>query len=385
MRYFITTSELITRLNSRINSIGNRVGPDAWMDYITSAIKFLRAGRILPWMKKSYSLSVFSNVYKYPLQDDFNALVNAIPALRSGNTVGQQLTFSTEKEFNRIPSIGIALGWENGQKYLLLKASSALNDEQIEEFDDEATDYTLAGDASNPVYDPTNFRSGESSLKFDVADVTHAFTISRTLSESIDLSEIFNLGTAFIDIFMPTVITSLKLRIGNDVANYYETPIITEQYCDNDFTDNWNQLGINLDQATEVGTVDLTKIDYYEVIGDNTGVSDKGFRVDALYVRAGASQSLSFNSYDIVKKSATENTWQSVVNDVNNLILWDEDYDDLLLYQALKQAGFFNYKDVSLMQVAENEYTKLFSLFENRFPSQEARNKTNYYQRANRF
>jgi len=81
MRYFINTSEMITRLNSYINSVGNRVGNSMWMDYLTSSIKYLRAGRNLPWMRQEYSLQIFNDVFKYPLKDDFDALVDCNPTL----------------------------------------------------------------------------------------------------------------------------------------------------------------------------------------------------------------------------------------------------------------------------------------------------------------
>lgn len=384
MRYYITTSEFITRLNTYINSIGNRVGDAAWMDYMTSSIKSLRAGRILPWMKKQVTIPVFSNIFKYPLEDDFDALINAIPPLRTNYAVGQQLMFSTEKEFARIPEIGLAIGWENGEKYLLCKGTSALNDLEVEDFDGEATDYTLSGDAINPVRDDTNFLSGDASLRFDITDSTHTFTISRTI-DSIDASEIFNLGTAFIEVYMPTVITSIRLRFGNDSSNYYETALMTNQYCNTSFVADWNELGSSLENATEVGTVDLTDITYIAVVGNNTGVSAKGFAVDGFFLKAGSQQVLSFNSYNIVKESAASSTWQAIVDDVNNLVLWDQDYDDLLLFKCLDKAGFFNYKDVGMVQKADADYAELFRNFENRYPSQEARNKVPYYRRVNTF
>lgn len=384
MRYYINTSEFITRLNTYINSIGNRVGNYTWMDYMTSSIKSLRAGRILPWMKKQITFPVFSNTFKYPLEDDFDALINAIPPLRTNFDVGEQLMFSTEKEFARIPEIGLAIGWENGEKYLLCKGTSALNDMEVDDFDDEATDYTLSGDASNAVRDDTNFLSGESSLRFDITDSTHAFMVERTI-ESIDASEMFKLGTAFIYVYMPEVITSIKIRFGNDSSNYYETALMTNQYCNTDFVADWNELGTSLQNATLTGTVDLEDITYIAVIGNNTGITAKGFRLDGFFFKAGSSQVLSYNSYNIVKESQDSNNWQAIVDDVNNLVLWDQDYDDLLLFKCLDKAGFFNYKDVGMVQKVQADYVDLFRNFENRYPSQEARNKVPYYRRVNTF
>lgn len=382
MRYFINTSEMITRLNSYINSVGNRVGNSMWMDYLTSSIKYLRAGRNLPWMRQEYSLQIFNDVFKYPLKDDFDALVDCNPPL-IGTHIGKQLTYSTEKEFKRMNNIGVAIGWEQGEKYLLCRAGSCNEDQVLDDFDDEEAVYTLSGDASNPVIDTTNYRSSFASLRFNVAATTNQFIISRTI-DSVDVSEVFNLATIFIDCYMPVVLPSLKLRFGNNSSNYYETAALTNQYSNTYFVTDWNQLGAMTSNMTQTGTVDLTDITYIAVVGDCTGVTANDFRLDGLIIRVGVNQALAFNSYNIVKVSDSSNTWQAKVDDVNNLILWDQDYDDLLMFKALEKAGFFNYRDFGIVQKALTDMADLYQLFENRYPSQEARNRVVYYRR-NRF
>lgn len=382
MRYFITTSDLITRANTYINSVGNRVGRDAWLDFITSSIKVLRANRILPWMKREYSLPVFTDIFKYPLTDDFDAIIDCNPPLLTDDFVGKQLIFSTEKEFKKLYQIGLAIGWENGEKFLLCRCNSSSNDTQIDDFDNVATDYTLAGDASNAVSDTSNYRSGSASLKFDVADVTHSFTISRTI-DSLNLSTDFSLATVFVQVYMPATLANVKLRIGNSASIYYETSAITKQYSNTDFVADWNELGFLLSDATQVGSVDLTNITYMAVVGDSTGVTAKNFRVDGFIVKVGTNQVLSYNSYNIVRDSA--GVWKAKVTDINDQILWDQDYDDLLLFRILDKAGFFSYRDIDLVQNSQGYYAELEKLFESRFPSQEARNRTTYYRQVNKF
>lgn len=378
MRNFIKTSDLITRANTFINSVGNRVGSPTWIEYINVAVRELRSNRNLPQAKKSYSFDVFSDVYKYKLLEDFDAVISST---NLPNIKGKLPYFSSEKEFKKNYDITLALGWENGEKMLLVKGSST-KDNCLEEFDSVVDEYTLSGDAQNKVSDSGNYRSGAASLKFDIVNNTGASLIEKTI-DSLDISDVVSLSTAFIDVFMPSKLDGVKLRFGNNSSNYYETSLISKQYSDTDFVANdWNILGSN--SFTEIGSVDLTNITYIAVYLANAQ-SVNGCRIDGLYLRQGSAREFSYNSTFIVKKSDSEDVWQSDVDDVNNLILWEKDYIDLPLYKALEKAGFFAYRDNELVQASSSFYNNLTKMFEARYPSQEEHLRASYYKRVNRF
>ncbi len=390
MKYLITVSDLITRANTYINSVSNKVGINTWLDYVTSSIKLLRANRILPWMRKEYSLDIFTDILKYPIPDEFDALILINPAITVGNEVGKQLIYSTEKEFKKMTEVDLAVGWEKGEKFLLAR-KDGYSDQVIDEFDDDATEYTLAGDINNAISDEANFRSGDASLRFDIyQNVSNNFTISRDI-DSIDISDIKDLATAFIHVYMPVVLSGgIKLRFGNNASNYYETSLITKQYHDIAFAADWNLLGVPLRNLTEVGSVDDTDITWMAVYCPDTGTvgvssAERGYRVDGFYLRIGNNYEFSYNSLNIVKVSSSDDTWQAKVDNINNQILWDADFDDLLLFRMLDKAGFFNYRDIDIVQKALGDYAELNRLFESRYPTIEQRIKSNYYRRSGTF
>jgi len=387
MKYFVQVPPLINRANTYINSIGTRIGNELWLDYISSALKLLRAGRTLPWSRQRSSFPVYTDILKYPLPTGFSSLVLLAGPLINGQQVGVQTKHTTEKEFDQISDLSLAVGWEHGDRFLLVRQDGQ-SDTEIDEFDDDATDYTLTGDINNAIRDYSEFRSGDASLKFDIyQSVSNNFLIERTLDESIDISEIKGLARMFIHMKMPTIIPGIKLRIGSDSSNYYETDLLDKQFTDLDFNDDeWNLLSATLSSCSVIGTPVDTAIQYMAIYcPDTDGVIDVDFRVDGFYLRVGSNFVLTYNDYNIVQKSSADKTYQSIVDNVDNLILWDEDFDDLLLYKILDLGGFFNFRDLDLVNKASENYKRLNELFEGRYPSLEEHFHTTYYKRVNRF
>jgi hypothetical protein len=381
--YTILASSLITRANTYINSVGNRVGNLLWYDYITASIKLLRAGRTLPWSRREEILIAYSDVFVYSLPVDFSSLER----INNPRVVGPTLVYSTEKEFKRQSFVDVAVGWDKGEKFLLLRRDGS-RDTQLEEFGDEVIFYTLIGDINNPVSDDSNYVSGNAALRFDLyQSSSNNFTIARTLADSIDLSEDFALSKLFCDIYMPTVITGgFKLRISTDAGNYYETPLITVQTHGLALQAGWNKLSALCDEMVETGAVDLTNITAVSIICPATGgVIDDGFAVNGFYARVGVSYNLGYNSNQTIITSSTNSILKSVVDDGANLIKWDEDFDDILLFAILDKAGFFSFRDNDVVQKVSQDREQILADFSLRYPSQEMRHKVIYYPKRNRF
>lgn len=380
----ILTSDLITRLQRFSNSIGNRVENEDWYDFITSSLNELKSNRTLPSQKRNFELKCYTDVVKNALPSDFNSFIKPSKNVLSGSSYDLRIegNYATEKEFRQSSEVKFGIMFERDKKYLLSRQTGE-SDFLIDNLDDDSITYTLAGDASNEGIS-TETILGNGALVFDVTDFNNFFSISRTLYNSVDITDFMREGVATLFIKMPAVLDSLTLKIGNDSSNYY---IITvdEQMTGDAFEISWNTIGFNLNEATEVGTVDKENVVWFEILGDNTGVTAKNFKLNGLNLRLPKILELPYNSKNIVETTEDSGIYQDKVDDVTNLIIWEDNFEDLLLNKVLEKSGFFKFRDIDMVGKTMSDYEKMLVSFDIRYPSNEETPRTRYYKMNNRF
>ena len=381
--YKIEVANLITRLQTASNSIGNRVENNDWYDFITSAIRDLRAGRTLPWSKIDSQINLYTDVIKNSLPSDFDSFIKPSKNILSAgdNSIKISGNYSNEKEFRNASEVLFGLMYNRDGKYLLSRYKGE-NDLLIDNFGNE--DYTLSGDASNEEIDLSDYILGGNSLVFDIDDSSHSFAIEKTIN-TIDISDFLREGIATLFIKMPTTLESLTLKIGNDSSNYYEISNVTKQLTGEDFQLGWNTIQFESKDALEVGSVDPESVSWYEISGGNTSITDKNFKLNGLFLRLPSVVDLPYNSKNIVETASGSGIYQENVTEGVNQILWEESFEDLLLYKTLEKAGFFKFRDIDLVQRSDSEYNKLMINFNTRYPSNEEKIKSRYYKQASRF
>lgn len=375
----INVSELITRLQRFSNSIGNRVENEDWYDFINTCLRELKRGRTLPWQRRDSQIQFFNDVFKYQIPTDFASLISV--GSQSLFNEDDRLIYTTEKLFRDNSNYNLALTTEKEKTFLLARLSG-ISDVKIDNFSDDATDYTLSGDASLPVRDKTDFKS-DASLKFTATDLTHQSVISRTLANSVDITDYIGLGVLFIALEAPVALPGVSIRIGTDSSNYF-TLSATGQYSGASFSAGWNEIGLEMANAVETGTVDVTDIKYYEVIVNNTSASGT-YRLNQMFLRLGKVYEIVYNSKDVIKESSAVGNYQNLITTGDNEIVFDDDFEDLVLYKTLDLAGFFKEKDLDIVQRCGLDYQKAMIDFNNRYPSCEKRHGTIYYRNANNF
>lgn len=380
----IVVSDIIAKGNRDLNSIGVRMESSDWYDYITRAIRKLRKGRTLPWQKREIDINFYSDVFKYALPSDFESFIKPGLPILTGYDESQDLPYSREDEFYSDSSKKLALSWERDSVYLLARITGD-SDLEFDKFDGAASNYTLGGDGSSGQLDNTNFREGSGSLRFNITDVTNQTTITRTLTSTVDISDYVNLGYVFSQMYMPTAISSVSIRYGNDASNYYEISTVTTDFTGASYKTGWNVIGFDMQNAVETGSVDDDNIDYFQIIIDNTGVTDTNFRVDGLYFRLGTNYRLPYNSRNVVESASGSGIYQEAVTDGTNVILWEYAFQDLLQWKAAELAAMFKFRDQDLVEYCREAYNMDLIDFNNRFPSNEALISNSYYRQANKF
>lgn len=381
--YKIEVANLITRLQTASNSIGNRVENNDWYDFITSAIRDLRSGRTLPWSKIDSQINLYTDIVKNTLPTDFDSFIKPSKNILSAGDSSIKISgnYSNEKEFRNASEVTFGLMYNRDGKYLLSRYKGE-NDLLVDNFGTE--DYTLSGDASNEEIDLSDYILGGNSLVFDIDDSSHSFAIEKTI-DSIDISDFLIEGIVTLFVKMPVALESLSLKIGNDSSNYYNITGVTKQFTGEDFQVGWNVIQFNLQDALEVGSITPESVTWYEISGGNTSITAKNFKLNGLFLRLPSVLDFPYNSKSIVETSNGSGTYQEKVDEGVNQILWEENFEDLLLYKTLEKAGFFKFRDIDLVQRSEGEYSKLLTNFNVRYPSNEEKIKSRYYKQASRF
>lgn len=144
----------------------------------------------------------------------------------------------------------------------------------------DATGYTVSGDASNLRKDSDNFNFLAGSLAFDMSiTLAGGGVIENSSLTAVDISGYSNPNFEF-TLNLPDRygISKVTLRVGNDSSNYYEANFLR-------LTNGRNMLSVSKSTMTQTGTVDDTAIDYFYIELETTSVlQNKVVNFDGLYI-----------------------------------------------------------------------------------------------------
>lgn len=178
--------------------------------------------------------AIYDRVFDYSLPSDFKAPSDLKPqsaqyTLSNNDSLARTYSrqFGNQKANNQF-----AVVWENGTQYL--RFAKYINAPLVLNTADSLTangTWAVGGNASALVLDTLNYVSGSGSLKSTVSS--------------------------------PGAIVNVILRLGNDSSNYYHKTITAGHF--EAFKTGFNLCRFDLSDATLVGTVDKTAIDYIRV------------------------------------------------------------------------------------------------------------------------
>lgn len=252
----------------------------------------------------------------------------------------------------------------------------------------ETTGWTAAGSASNLVQDTGVFYESPASLRLKLTGSSTG-TLTKTLTNAIDLADYEDVGVAFLAIEIPpgataSQLTSIALRVGSDLSNYDEVTA-TQGFLGAWVVGEWLLVAYDFSAATSTGTPDWANIDYVQVRMAHTATITN-MRVGGLWMSFPSPAQILFQTAAIFKASGA-NTSTEITTDDDTIILNNPAYT-LYEYESalcvLEQTGAGS-SDSSYAKLEDKingngvNTFGLYGIFRGDNPSQELRTIGSYY------
>lgn len=312
-------------------------------DVISRAARHVIADVDMPETKRLAQLTnpIYDEVYDYVLPVDLKS--NKIIDIRPINNRSIMDDFRTQSyskdfEFLRhwITGNQFNIRTTNGIKTLRV-SSSYLNPRTVINTLDSLSlngSWAVGGGFGNLEVDTLQFMSGSAALRIDGTGTTGYMETSNMTA--VDLSLYIVESALFMWVYIPnkTTFTSLNLRWGNSNTAYYNQTVTTGH--SGALVTGWNLLRFDPEQATEIGSVDDTLIDYLRITANYTG-DQTNLRFDSLTSNRG--RIYDFEYYSKYLFRSTSDVWQERVLDDTDYVNADTDSYNLLLYKTAELIG----------------------------------------------
>lgn len=275
----------------------------------------------------------------------------------------------------------------------IIRIVSTLPQQKIEIDTMSSTDgWTAGGSASGLAEDTTVYYQQPSSLRFTLTGSSTG-TLSKTLTNSLDMSSYEDVGVAFLAIRIPdgataSNLTSITLRLGSS-DSVYDSVSSTEGFLGTWVAGEWLLVAFDFAGSSSTGTPDWSAIDYVQVRLAHTGTFTN-FRVGGLWMSLPSPVQILFQSAAIFKASGAQPT-ETITSDDDTIILNNPAYT-LFEYEGalsvLQQTGATEANPMmqtfkTLLHGNNVNDFGLYGMFRGDNPSQELRMVGSYYNGEN--
>lgn len=230
------------------------------------------------------SSQVFNSVYDYPAPDDVKGdrFIDIRP--QAGRLPGEQFTQGYGTDFDLFKGISwdnkIYTQWNTGLKTMRIQAPFLTSPVTLTDTS-STLGWTAGDDASNIHLDTNNAVAGGGALVFDLAfnaGATDGFIENSTLTP-IDYTNYLNVSNGFLWVYLPnsTPVTDVIAYWGSSTSDYYSSEI--RPFNGGSLQNGWNLLSCEWDQATFVGSPDVSSMDYARVQVQYDGTAQTGVKI----------------------------------------------------------------------------------------------------------
>ena len=195
---------------------------------------------------------------------------------------------------------------------------------------DATTGWTASGGASNITADTDEKKHGTGSLNFDIASAT-APVVTLALTTAVDCSDLGEKLRVRFYFRFPTItnLTNAVAQFGSTSANYIQQTLTSQASGEAFSANEWNELELIKQDATETGTVDYTSITHCKItLTYSSAATATDFRLDYIVAFKGDVLETEYYSYNTVKPTAASTSWQDGLTES----LTDSDNEIPLLY-----------------------------------------------------
>lgn len=305
-------------------------------------IDFVESKRIVPLTPALY---IGDNVYEMPT--DVSTVLDIFPA--SGRTITEQAGFNNASPLSIARDYAnsrteFAIEWRDGRKFLRVQPG-VINETPITLYGFESLTedgvVTVAGDANSAALNKVFFLSGLASFDFNITPSTGTATWKVSGMTAKDISTITRDGALTLGFYVPQElvgkITSLKLRVGSSIADYYEMTATTNAYG-SEFLYGFNIVRFERRGATVTGTINEEDITVIE--GDivhTATVPVTGVKIDAITAHKGLGYNLAYYSnYHFISHTTGALIEQPTNSGQLDLIVADSDAIQIIIEEAKK-------------------------------------------------
>lgn len=329
-------------------------------------------------------LSIFKNVYEYPLPSDFADIINL-------TVRGEKMNYDklTPSEFwRRLDRNTISIDTIKGSRFLLVNRPSAGLEQRIHDMDSLTTNGTwavVAGtDAANISTDTVNKVQGSASISFDI-DVSNSgndyAAIANSTLTAINLTAYQNKGTVFASIYLPnaTYISGFTLRFGSDSSNYRSISV-TSTFDGRDFTAGRNIVGFKWTDGTDTGSPSYAAVDYtyIQATYSSSQTDMTGILIDDLVIRTPEVLELHYYSNTFFKDVSGTPKITISAGDDETLTAYED--DDVFYYWALADSQLIKQRTEEY-QLAKKDFDTFLASIKHRYMSERKMEKAYYYRR----
>lgn len=248
-------------------------------------------------------------------------------------------------------------------------------------------DWTLAGNATGFAEDTSVFFHSPASLRFNLTASGSQATITKTLDNTLDLSDYEGVGVVFLAIYLPstTPITSVSVKIGSSASAYYqitETEGFIGAFWENDFL----LVAFDLAGVAATGSPDFSAVDYLQVIVNYNGTAVANVRVGDLFIALPSSNEVLYYS-PAVFIHGTSAASQEITDDNDEIIFRSAAYN-IYVQEAAREVAKNQGGDISsglirsidlVLEGNGGNKIGLYQAFRGDNPSEELRQVGNYY------
>ncbi len=242
--------------------------------------------------------------------------------------------------------------------------------------------WTAGGSASGLAVDNSSYYLQPASLRFSLAGASTG-TLTKTLTNAIDIVDDESVGVAFLAIYAPSVtnLTNIELRLGSNSTNYASVTA-TQGFLGAWTAGEWLLVAFDYSAATNTGSPDWSAIDYVDVLITTSG-SITNFQVGGLWISLPCPSNIYYQTAAVFKDAVTGALSQTITADSNYITLSDPAYL-LLEHEAALTVGFQNGGNLStpvLQYFKDRLYGQdgLYEKYRANNPSSQLRTVESYY------
>lgn len=338
------------------------------------------------------NITLYNGVFDYACATDiFGTSINDIRPQGITRNIDDFVYKRPEELFDRTKGYNYngtmaTFEYSNGVPIIRIVSNQTIQKINIDPMN-STDDWVAAGSVSGLTEDTAVYYQQPASLRFTLTGSSSG-TLTKTLTNSIDISSYENVGVAFLAIEIPTGstatnLTSIALKLGSNSSNY-DSVSETEGFLGAWIAGQWLLVAYDFAGATSTGTPDWSAIDYIQVTLNHTATFTN-FRLGGLWISQPYQAQILYQSAAIFKASGA-NASTSITDNNDTIILNDPAYTIYeiesaiaILQQTGASAGNAVMETFKRMLSGEGDEIGLYGHYRGDNPSQELRMVGNYY------